>query len=438
MHRSAPRAAYELAAAQVQTPADVVSLFWRLAHDRREYFKRVIDLGAADGRFALGGNYGSYVGVELDPSWTSAKGLPKHARIIQGCAFKHHGSGFDACIGNPPYVRHHDIESPWKEKTARRLGSALGVDLRLDGNLYLYFLALAFQKINSNGLVGFILPYEWTSRPSALSIRDAIQRNHWHVDVYRFKTPIFDRVLTTASITFIDRARCDGKWQYYDIDRSLKVVPVRHLTQKKRAPLPYSRRSPVWARRGISPGTQKVFVLSEGERVHLGLMRRDVVPAVTSLRGLPESCMTLSRSAFEKHFVQADRRCWLIKTASGRLNNALTRYTNAVPMRLRDTATCRNQDPWYAYEKVVPPPLLFHSCFVRRSPKVVENRVRAIPVGTAYGIYSELRLSWRLLGNYLRRYPFRDNVIPHARALRKVEVGQLNHVLCRWLKRTYG
>ncbi len=251
-------------------------------------------------------------------------------------------------IGNPPYVRHHDIESPWKENIAGRLGNALEIDFRLDGNLYLYFLALALQKAKSNGLVGLVLPYEWTSRPSATSVRKAIQQNNWHVNVYRFKFPIFDRVLTTASITFIDKARSDNQWQYFDVGCDFKPAPVKSLTQKARAPLPYSARSAVWARRGISPGTQKVFVLTEGERIHSGLMRQDVEPAVTSLRSVPESCKTLSKSAFERHFVRAGRRCWLIKTAHGRLSDALTRYTHWVPFRLRDTATCRNQDPWYA------------------------------------------------------------------------------------------
>ena len=143
--------------------------------------------------------------------------LPKRAHIDHGCAFEHRSSGFDACIGNPPYVRHHDIESPWKENIAGRLGNALEIDFRLDGNLYLYFLALALQKAKSNGLVGLVLPYEWTSRPSATSVRKAIQQNNWHVNVYRFKFPIFDRVLTTASITFIDKARSDNQWQYFDV-----------------------------------------------------------------------------------------------------------------------------------------------------------------------------------------------------------------------------
>ena len=108
---------YELAAAQVVTPEPVVSLFWSLIHRRRRRLGTVLDMGAGDCRFAMGGVFSKYIGVELDSSRTRNATLPKGGRLIHNCVFRHRGSDYDACIGNPPYVRHHDIESAWKEKT---------------------------------------------------------------------------------------------------------------------------------------------------------------------------------------------------------------------------------------------------------------------------------------------------------------------------------
>lgn len=433
--RSRPRAAYELAAAQVQTPPAIVSLFWRLAHQRRRHFQRVLDLGAADGRFAKGGRYSSYDGIEIDPSWVPELRLPKKAHITIGCAFKFVDDQFDACIGNPPYVRHHDIESPWKARTAALLGDALGVSLRLDANLYLYFLALACIKSKPDGLVGLILPHEWTARPSAGPLREAIVANRWPVDVYRFQAPIFDGVLTTASITFIDKQKSNGIWRYFDIDRDFRVHTDSSCERRKRISLPYVDRSKIWARRGISPGVQSVFVLTETERVRWGLRRSDVLPAVTSLRSVPNDRAILTQAAFQEHFVRKGRRCWLIKTKNDIKSPVLKAYTRRVPPARRDTATCRRQSPWYAYEQLAPPPLIIHSCFTRASPKVLVNRLRAIPVGTAYGVYSNGHRAWHALRRYLSKYPFRRSVIPHARKLRKIEVGQLNYVLSIWHQR---
>jgi len=104
--------AYELSRSQVDTPQDVVSLFWRIAHRYRHHFSSVLDLGAGDGRFALGGGrFREYIGVEIDRRKYPTGKLPRQASIVYECAFRHERYGYAACVGNPPYVRHHDLES---------------------------------------------------------------------------------------------------------------------------------------------------------------------------------------------------------------------------------------------------------------------------------------------------------------------------------------
>src|SRR5690349_9422628 len=115
--RSSPRTAYELRESQVSTPPQVVSLFWRLLRKyRKQRLDRVIDLGAGDGRFARGGQYRRYDGVEIDraPAGRRRPPLPPGARVHRKCAFRFEPDGYDAAIGNPPYVRHHDIETKWR------------------------------------------------------------------------------------------------------------------------------------------------------------------------------------------------------------------------------------------------------------------------------------------------------------------------------------
>ena len=73
-------------------------------------------MGAGDARFSSGGHFSHYHGVEIDEDVARSAVLPKNATLQSICAFLHSGANYDACIGNPPYVRHHDIESPWKEE----------------------------------------------------------------------------------------------------------------------------------------------------------------------------------------------------------------------------------------------------------------------------------------------------------------------------------
>jgi hypothetical protein len=87
-------------------------------------------MGAGDGKFARFGNFDKYRGIELDPSRITDRRPRKRATVTQGCVFAEtRDMRFDACIGNPPYLRHQDIESLWKERTISKLSKALGVSL---------------------------------------------------------------------------------------------------------------------------------------------------------------------------------------------------------------------------------------------------------------------------------------------------------------------
>lgn len=426
---SKQKTAYELARSQVSTPLEVVKLFWRITHGYRSRFSHVLDLGAGDGRFALGGRYGSYEGVEIDTTRQPLAGLPQRATIRYKCAFKHDGRGYAACIGNPPYVRHHDLDQTWRDSIAKRLGDETGEQLNRKSNLYVYFLFLALLKSRDDGLVSALVPYEWVSRPSAAPLRKFIDRNGWHVDTYRFTEPIFDDVLTTASISVIDKRNQDGKWRYLELSPKGELTELGQMTGSSRKILPYENRGNLWAMRGMSPGTQKVFTLTEGERVHAGLKHQDVLPCVTSLREVPRDLSHLTHAAFRKRFIDAGARCWLIKCHADGISPCLQAYLDSVPEERRDTSTCTSRNLWYRYSLFDVPGLLVGVGFTSFGPKVLVNSVGAYAVGSVCGVYSDTDVGFARLRNYLTGIDLEKRVVPHAKQLKKIEIRQLNAVL---------
>jgi hypothetical protein len=424
-----PSTGYELSRSQVDTPPSVVSLFWRLTKQYREHLSSVLDIGAGDCRFAKGGSFDKYVGVEIDKRRVATAKPPANGEIIEGCVFQHDGSDYAGCIGNPAYVRHHDIESPWKETTIARLERELDVSLSKHSNLYLYFFCLALLKSCEDGLVALVIPYEWVSRPSFKGLREHIRRHKWSVAVYRFQTPVFEGVMTTASITIVDKARRDGKWEYFDITAEHQVVRRRGITGSKKRVLDYAPRGKTWALRGISPGSQKIFTLTEGERIRAGLSRDDVVPCVTSLKSVPRGLRVLSKKSFNKHFIQAGKKCWLIRSNEVERSSQLNAYLESIPEAERQTYTCKNQTPWFNYEQHPVPQLLFSAGFTKFGPKVLINSVGARAVGSVYGIHSNKKLPLRSLQTNLLKIDFEKQVVAHAGHLKKVEIKQLNYVL---------
>ena len=401
-----PRTAYELNESQVATPTPVVSLFWQLVRRHRNNLTTVLDMGAGDCRFARGGTFTRYVGVEIDKERVDAARLPTNGRVIHDCAFRHEGAGYEACIGNPPYARHHDLERPWKEQTVARLERELGVSLDKHCNLYVYFFCLGLLKTRKDGMLALVIPYEWVSRPSAKGLRDYIQKKRWNVAVYRFQMPIFKDVMTTASISIVDKGKTKGVWTFYNITPEYKAVHRRGITDSSDGVLDYAKRGGIWALRGLSPGTQKVFTLTEGERVDAGVSNRDVVPCVTTLRNVPRELRMLTKPAFHKHYVDTGKKCWLIRSHEEERSAALNAYLESVPAKDRNTYTCRNQTPWFKYLAHPVPELLFSSGFTRFGPKVLINSIGAHAVGSVWGIHANKMLPRRRLQSRLLRINF--------------------------------
>jgi hypothetical protein len=422
---------YELRASQVATPLSTVELFWSVFHKHRSRAGRVLDMGAGDGRFARFGRYDAYTGIEIDPDRIPRRLPNKKARVIQGCVFARKRGGFDACIGNPPYLRHQDIEMPWKQETIDTLSAQLGFTLSGHANLFIYFMAQGLLRTTDDGLCALLVPFDWVHRPSGRGLRDWIEEKRWQVTVYRFVAPVFDAVETTATISVIDKSVRSGDWHYYNIDADGSISKRNQATGTGRLPLAYQRASVVFTRRGISPGTQPVFTLTDGERRHHGLHRSDVVRCVTSLRGLSDGLRTLSRAAFEKHFVRGGRRCWLIR-CRGRLSDRLKAYLAAMPEEARSSATCKRQSPWYVYEKIGSPPLLVHSGFTGKGPRMLVNKAGAIPVGSMYGVFGCSSAQAGRVRQSILSESINSRVVPHSGRLKKVEVGQLNTILSKF------
>lgn len=411
------------------TPPEIVDVFWRVTGRYRKRLATVLDLGAGDCRFAIGGPIAAYDGIEIDETKRPCTDVPGLATLHYGCAFEFPTAGYSACIGNPPYVRHHDLDETWRDRVAAELSNLTGQSINRKCNLYVYFLLLGILKARPDGLVSMLVPYEWVSRPSAKPLRDFIADNRWHVDTFRFTEPVFDGVLTTASITVIDKRNRDGKWAYRQVSKTGETSSLKSPTGSDKDVLKYEDRGGLWAMRGMSPGTQKVFTLTEGERIHAGLRHDDVLPCVTSLRAIPRDLSTLTPSAFRKRFIDAGERCWLIKSHADPMSARIQAYLNSIPENRRGTWTCLSRELWYRFPLFPVPHLLVSTGFTAFGPKVLVNSVGAYTVGSVCGVYGEEEYSWRTVRQYLANINFEKRVVAHAKVLKKVEIRQLNAVL---------
>jgi len=420
-----------LAKCQVDTPQHIVTLVWLIVRRYRKKVGKVFDAGAGDGRFSVGGDYDSYVGYELDSKRIPVRALPTNAKILRSDAFAlAEPFDFDLAIGNPPYVRHHDLGDEWRSHVSDWIKSRTGVRPSGWSNAYLYFFWLALIASANDGLVVYLVPFDWVTRPAAKSLREYIARHGWTLDIYRFDDEPFETVLTTACVVVVDKRLKAGDARYFRIAPDNSISGLQSPTLSEHQPLAYkSSIARTYARRGLSPGDQKVFLLTEAERAANGLIiGRDVVPAVSTFRRVNCDQVGLTEAFFQKNFVDAGGRCWLINSSSAP-SVALNSYLQANGHRCKHNSTCSQRATWWQFEMPEAPRVLYSSGFRGPAPKSMINKIGAIAVGAVCGIYTSSDTAARQIYDHIQNLDFSTQVVAMSKGFTKVEINQMNGVL---------
>ncbi|NWE53818.1 class I SAM-dependent methyltransferase [Brevundimonas sp. P7753] len=400
-----------------------------------------MDFGAGDGRFAHHGEYSAYLGYEIDQDRCQGAALPNNASLVNQCAFQDVVEDADVCIGNPPFVRNQDLPLGWRAHASQVLKNRTGLSLSGLANAWQYFFLLSLTSCKADGLVALVIPYEWVSRPSVRDLRDYIRQKGWRVRVYRLVDTTFDSVLTTSSITIIDKSVSDGDWRFFEETADGAWAEMPSESGSESGVIPYRRRGDIEADapraiRGLSPGTQKVLTLTEPERVRFGLeIDTDVVPCVTTLRSVPSEVSRLDDVVFRRHFRDAGQKCWLIRTDAQPGRNLLS-YLNSVPAADYQTATCLERAVWWRFNMPPIPDVLMAQSFRDFYPKAIVNSVNARAIGGVCGVHNLGPARAEALATGLDGLNLRDRVVAHSNGLRKIEINQINAILLDVFGRT--
>ena len=403
---------------QVFTPDSIVAPMVQWVLERSP--SRVVDAGCGSGRFLIAVSRraeAQLVAFDTDPLSTlvTRAGLAAvgahGATVICGdytrAKLPPH-DGKTAFVGNPPYVRHHNLSAEakaWAQLAAERAGVAISGLAGLHSH---FFLATALH--GHVGDVGcFVTSSEWLDVNYGEVIRRLLLNGLGGRSIHVLEPELlpFDTTATTAAITCFRLGSPPSSIRLRMVDDAAKLAPLaggRMFSRSRLADanrwLPLIRSSPKMpegyvelgelcrVHRGAVTGSNATWIVpAEGNQP---IPARYLFRTVTKARELFGAGERLEATANLRRVIDLPRD--LDELAPHELP-AVERFLEvARAAGAPDGYVARNRKPWWSVRLREPAPILA-TYMARRPPAFVRNVVDARHLNIAHGLYPVTPLS---------------------------------------------
>ena len=330
----------------------------------------------------------------------------------------------DAVICNPPYSRHHEMNSKRKEELARLIEVESGVRLSRLTSLYVHFMIHAAAFLRPGGRLAFLTPAEYMDVNYGRALRAYLLEN-FQIDAFVLfprEGTLFRDALTTSCVTLATRGapgpdhlvrfvRVLGSPSAHDLQRALAaerpvetsemsvtLVAQAQLGQNtKWSPLFFGigrqvtssgpRLSEVASvRRGIATGANGFFTVNEETIETWGLEAEFLTPIIPHARSVLHYDFT---EEDWKRLKVAGERVWMVSSRRPLVElkgTNVRRYlewgdSNGFSRRYIPS----HREPWYSAEGTQPKPILF-TYMGRRRPRFVLNESGAVNLNNLHGV----------------------------------------------------
>ena len=174
-----------------------------LALDMMEYMKRSIGTdhpSFIEPSVGTGVLYSAYMetfaskqpalGFEIDPHYFNpTKKFWQGSTLSLRCAdflFQDPDSQYDMLVTNPPYVRHHHIDSNVKVQLQDKIYRQTGIKISGLAGLYCYFMMLSAAWVKEGGLLCWLVPSEFMDVNYGEAVKRYLTQNVQLLHIHRF------------------------------------------------------------------------------------------------------------------------------------------------------------------------------------------------------------------------------------------------------------
>lgn len=439
------------------TPAPIVQKMIEWAANKRTP-TRVIDPGVGSARFlrtaATAFNKAHLVGIDVDPLATlmtranlAASGLGHRARVILGdfCHFDEKVDGTTLYVGNPPYVRHHQISpaaKDWLNAEAVKLGLKAS---KLSG-LHVYFFLATALSAKPEDFGTFVTASEWLDVNYGALVRSLMLEHLGGESITVIDPaaqPFPDAAATATIATFEVGAKprsvyfklADGLDDLGSLGMGRKVHRSRLSAESRWSRLTRTAEKPpdgyvelgelCRVHRGAVTGANSVWIAGEHSA---GLPESVLFPTITKAREVLEAQGLLADSRTLRRVIDIPPDLDKLDAAERQL---VVRFIKVARSMGADKGyVARHRKAWWSVGLRAAAPII-STYMARRPPGFAINRADARHINIAHGLYPREQLSEeakKALVGYLRTNISKSAGRTYSGGLVKFEPKELERV----------
>jgi methylase of polypeptide subunit release factors len=422
--------------------------------------ERVVDPGTGSGRFAVQAGLrfreARILGIESDPlpaliarANLAASGLAARSEVIVGdyrSVPLLPVEGKTLYIGNPPYTRHHRLDSKWKEWLVREAGQQGLAASQLAG-LHVHFFLATVLKASPGDFGAFITAAEWLDVNYGSLVRDLFlgPLGGQQIIIIGPTALPFPDAATTAAITMFDvrsrpksvcLSRVERLADIGKADASRAVRRERLEAEGRWTPLTRAVKKArsgyvelgelCRVHRGQVTGANKVWIAGPHSE---GLPESVLFPAITKGRELFHVGRVLSDASFLRRVIDLPVDLAVFDHAERR---TIERFLQkAKRLRAHQGYIASNRKAWWSVGLHKPAPILA-TYMARRPPAFVRNTAGARHLNIAHGLYPREPIAETVLTNlveYLSRAVKLTDGRTYAGGLTKFEPREMERLL---------
>jgi hypothetical protein len=420
---------------------------------------RIVDPGTGSGRFlaaaAICFPKAKLVGIELDPvaalmlrANVAVLGLQKRTTIIVDDyrqAELKATKGQTLFVGNPPYVRHHNIDDEWKTWFAHA-ASEFGVKASKLAGLHIHFFVRTLQLAKDGDAGVFITSSEWLDVNYGATLRKLLADRLGGIGLHVLdpKAMPFSDATTTGTITCF-KVGCRPETLTV---REVKTLDTLNgLSTGTHVPWSVVEKAHRWStivrpgaavpagyielgelcrvHRGQVTGSNSIWIAG----AHANLPQSVLKPTVTKARDLLNAGDVLADERVLKKVIDLPADLDELDAADLKAVQKFLKWAKA--NGADQSYIAQHRRAWWAVGLKDPAPIVC-TYMARRAPAFVRNLCDARHINIAHGIYPREIISERILDNlasWLRKNVGVESGRTYAGGLTKFEPKEVERIL---------